>query len=190
MLGCRVHGGLGSIRDDDPAPRSGVDVDVVHADAGTPDDLEPLCALDESGIERRGGADDDRIELADDLGELGRRVLDDVEPALQEREPRVGDRLANEDRARRSDTRGVVVGLERSRSRHAPLDLGAALDQQRLDRRQRRRDVEHVVVADVPDAEHPRAELAVGTRDRDPEAVAKLEHELLRVDARQACGWR
>jgi hypothetical protein len=76
-----------------------------------------------------------------------------------------------------------VVGLERPSRRDPAFDLRATLDEQRLDRGQGRRDVEDVVVADVPDAEHPRCELAVRSGDGDAEAVAQLEHELLRVDA-------
>ncbi len=41
VLGRGVDGRLGGVRDDDPAARRRVDVDVVHADSGAPDDLEP-----------------------------------------------------------------------------------------------------------------------------------------------------
>ena len=76
------------------------------------------------------------------------------------------------------DTRRVVVRVERADGGLAANDVRAALEEQRLDRGEGRRDVEDVVVADVPDPEHPRAELAVRPRDRDPEPVAELEHEL------------
>src|SRR5262245_40191370 len=77
-----------------------------------------------------------------------------------------------------SDTGGVVIRLERPDRRNALLDRGPPLHEQRFDGRERGRDVEDVVVADMTDPEHPGAELAVRARDRDPEAVAELEHEL------------
>jgi hypothetical protein len=97
VLGCGVDRRLGGVRDDDPAARCGVDVDVVHADPGSPDDLETLCALDESGVERRGGANHDRVELADDLLQVGLRVLHHVESVVQERKAGGSDGLTNED---------------------------------------------------------------------------------------------
>ena len=47
VLGGRVDRRLGGVRDDDAAPRRSIDVDVVDADSGTPDDLELLTTLDE-----------------------------------------------------------------------------------------------------------------------------------------------
>ena len=184
MLGRGVDRRLRSVRDEDSAPCRRVDVDVVDPHAGTADHLEPTGSLDERRVDRGLRADDDRLEVSDDLGEVGVGVLDDVEAASQKLETGLCDRLADEDaRPSCSDTRGVVVRLERPDGGLAALDVRAALEEQRLDGRERRRDVEDVVVADVPDPEHARAELAVRARDRDPEAVAELEHELPRVHA-------
>ena len=79
VLGRGVDGRLGGVRDDDPAAGRGLDVDVVHADACPSDDLEAVCALDERRVDRRRRADDDRVVVADDRGEIRLRVLDDVE---------------------------------------------------------------------------------------------------------------
>ena len=79
MLGGGVDGRLGGVRDDDPAAGRRLDVDVVDADACPSDHLEAICALDERRVDRRRRADDDRVEVADDRGEIRLRVLDDVE---------------------------------------------------------------------------------------------------------------
>ena len=79
MLSCGVDGRLGSVRHDDPAAGCRLDVDVVHADACPSDDLEAVCVLDERRIDRRRRADDDRVVVADDRGEIRLGVLDDIE---------------------------------------------------------------------------------------------------------------
>ena len=79
VLGSGVDGRLGGVRDDDPAAGRGLDVDVVDADACASDDLEAFRLLDESRVDRRRRADDDRVVVADDRGEIRLRVLDDVE---------------------------------------------------------------------------------------------------------------
>ncbi len=56
-----------------------------------------------------------------------------------------------------SDTDGLPVRVERTRDRRSTLDLRTPLCEQDLDRGEGGRDVEHVVVADVADAEHPLA---------------------------------
>ena len=113
-------GRLGGVRDDDPAPRRRVDVDVVDPDSGAADHPQPLGPLDERGVERRRRAHDDRVEVADDRGEVGRRSPRRRRIGAQELETRLGDRLANEDakalvvrHARRR------VRLERARDRRA-----------------------------------------------------------------------
>ena len=79
VLGSGVDGRLGGVRDDDPAAGRGLDVDVVDADACPSDDLEAFCLLDERRVDRRRRANDDRVVVADDRGEIRLRVLDDVE---------------------------------------------------------------------------------------------------------------
>ena len=62
---------LGRIRDHDALARRRVDVDVVDADAGAADHLQPLGPLDQVGREFRRRADDDAVVVADHLGEVG-----------------------------------------------------------------------------------------------------------------------
>ena len=116
MLGRGVDRRLRGVRHDDPASRGCVDVDVVDADSGAADDPQSCRALDERGVERRRRAHDDRVEVADDLREVGLAVLDDVESPSQELEARVCDRLADEDSRpfRHARRRGTPRALARS----------------------------------------------------------------------------
>ena len=98
----RVLGGgddrrLGRVRDDDPAARRRLDVDVVDADPRAADHLQPVGLLDQRRVELRRGADDDRVVVADRLGEVAVRVHVDVEALAKQLEPGLGDRLADED---------------------------------------------------------------------------------------------
>ena len=119
-----IDGRLGRVRDDDATARRCVDVDVVDADPCAADDLQPRRALDERRVERRRRADDDRVEVADDLREVGVAVLDDVEAAPEELEARLGDRLADED-ARRSETRAASWYASSARSVATPGSIAA-----------------------------------------------------------------
>ena len=116
MLGRGVDRRLRGVRHDDPASRGCLDVDVVDADSGAPDDPESCRALDERRVERRRRADDDRVEVADDLREVGLAVLDDVEAASQQLEARFCDRLADENSGsfRHARRRGTPRALARS----------------------------------------------------------------------------
>src|SRR5207248_1308473 len=87
---------LRGVRDDDPASRRGLDIDVVDPDAGATDDLEALGPADEFCRDLRGGADDNRVVAADDLLERAVGVDVDVEPRAEELDARVGDLLADE----------------------------------------------------------------------------------------------
>ena len=124
MLGRGVDGRLRGVRDDDPAPRRGVDVDVVDADSRAPDDLEPARALDERRVERRRRAHDDRVEVADDLREVRVGVLDDVEAPFQELEARGCDRLADED-AQVGQTRAASWYASSARATATPGSIDA-----------------------------------------------------------------
>ncbi len=138
------------------------------------------------GVERRRRADDDRVEATDDRGEIGLGVLDDVESPPQQLETGARDRLADEDALAPAPqpTRAASWYASSARATATPCSIGAPRStSSSLDRRERGRDVEHVVVADMADAEHPRSELSVRACDGDAEAVAQLQHELLRVDA-------
>ena len=114
---------LGRVRDDDPSPGRRVDVDVVDPDPGPADHLEPARALDHLA----GQPVAERITIAvvavDDLLERRVGVDVDVEAAAQELDPRVGDRLADED-AHLRPLRDGAERLERRRRRTSRLDLG------------------------------------------------------------------
>ena len=58
---------LGRIRDDDPAARRGVDVDVVDPHSRPSDHLQPVGPLEDLGGQLRRGADDDRVVVPDPL---------------------------------------------------------------------------------------------------------------------------
>ena len=88
---------LGRVRDDDPAARRGLDVDVVHPDAGAADHLQLRPTLDQLGGQLRRGADHDRVVVADPLGEVAVRLDVDVEAVFEQLHARVGDGLADED---------------------------------------------------------------------------------------------
>ena len=97
VLGSRDNGGLGRVRDDDPAPRGRVDVDVVDPHAGAPDHLQAVGALDQVGGQLRRRAHHDRFVAADDLLERALGIDVHVEAGTEELDPRVRDLLANED---------------------------------------------------------------------------------------------
>src|SRR5439155_25912823 len=71
---------------------------------------------------------------------------------------------------------------ERAGNGDAALDVGPGLGQGELDPGERRRDVEHVEVADVPDSEDLALQRALAGGERDPEPVAEIEEELRAVD--------
>ena len=87
---------LGRVRDDDPAAGRGLDVDVVDANARATDHLQPVGPLQDSRVDLRRGADDDRVIAADRLREVAVRVHVDVEALAEQLDPRLGDRLPNE----------------------------------------------------------------------------------------------
>ncbi len=97
VLRCRNDGGLRRVRDDDPAPRGRVEIDVVDPDSRPADHLELRGFFDQAGVEVSAAADDDRVVVADPRCEVAVRVHVDVEPLPQEIDPRLGDRLPDED---------------------------------------------------------------------------------------------
>ena len=118
VLGGRHHRRLGRVRHDDAPPRRRVHVDVVDADACTPDHLEASRLLDEPRVDRRPRPHDDRVEVGDDRLELRAAVLDDFEAPAEELEPRLGDRLPDENpRSLRDLRHGLRRGTPRARSR-------------------------------------------------------------------------
>ena len=156
---------LGRVGDDDAAPRRGVHVDVVDPDARAPDHLQPVGPLDQVRVELRRRADDDRVVVADLLGEVAVRVHVHVEPLAEELDPR--RRRSARGRGRAAHAALVLVRLERARDGDAALDVGARLGERELDPGQRRRDVEDVEPADVADAEDLALERALARCERD-----------------------
>ena len=61
------------VHDHDAGPRRRRQVDVVHADPGTNDDLQALLAVEQFGRELRSAADDDPVRLLECLPHLLRR---------------------------------------------------------------------------------------------------------------------
>ena len=102
LLGGRDDRRLGRVRDDDPAPRRRLDVDVVDTDAGAADHLQVRRALDQVGRELRRRANHDRVVAVDDLLDRRRLILVDLELRAQQLDPRLGDRLAHEDAHRQA----------------------------------------------------------------------------------------
>ena len=96
MLGRGDDGRFGGVGDDHASLRSSREVDVVHADSGATDHLEPLGALKQIGRHLRGAPDDDRVVVADRLGQVAVRLDVDFEPLSQELDPCFGDRLPDQ----------------------------------------------------------------------------------------------
>ena len=100
VLGRRDDGRFGRVRDDDPAPRRRLDVDVVDADTGSPDHPQAHRAPDQLRRQLRRRPHDDRVVAVDDLREVALGILVHVEPRPEQIEPGRGDRFADEDARR------------------------------------------------------------------------------------------
>ena len=96
LLGRRDDGRLGRVRNDDPVPRRGFDVDVVDADPGPADHLEARRQLDQIRGQLRRGANHDRVVAADDLGDRRLSVLVHLELGAEQLDARLRDRLPHE----------------------------------------------------------------------------------------------
>ena len=94
-----------SVDDEDPALGSGLDVDVVEADARAPDDAELLSGGEELAVHLRRGPHDEGVIAADRreerlAGKVGAHVRG--EPRLREDgEAGLGERFGDEDAIRR-----------------------------------------------------------------------------------------
>ena len=106
-----------------PRLRCGGDVDVVDPHARAADHLQPLGAVDQVAGQLRRGADHDRVVVADALGEIAVRVHVDVEALAEEVDPRLGDRLPDED-ARATHT-GVCSKASSARVTATPRSTSA-----------------------------------------------------------------
>ncbi len=120
VLGGRDRVRLGGVGDHDPALGRGGEVHVVDAGAGAPDRAQALGAVDQVSGQLRSRADQDRVELADPLGELLVGPIEaelDVELLAQEVDAGLGDLLLDQ------DLWTIVHGALRASSRPAPARL-------------------------------------------------------------------
>ena len=101
VLGGRDHVGLGRVGHDHAALRGRIHVHVVHPHAGAADRLQALGAVQQVGVELRGRADQDAVELADAALELVLVPVDadlDLEAGVvQQLHAGVADLLLDED---------------------------------------------------------------------------------------------
>ena len=173
LLGCRDHGRLGRVGDDDSSAGRCFDVDVVDTDPGAADHLEPLGAADELGCELRRRADHDAVVPIDDL--LDRRLLVDVdlEARPQKLDPRLGDRLSNE------NAHGHRTAASYARPRGRRCSPGLELDTDRsqlgLERVEGKLDLADPDVTDVAEPEEAVDDVTVPAGDRDPVSIAQRE---------------
>jgi hypothetical protein len=68
----------------------------ARADPRAADHLEPLGAVDQAGVELRRRADDDRVVVAEPLGQVEVAVLVHVEARAQQLDAARSDRLTDE----------------------------------------------------------------------------------------------
>ncbi len=68
VLGDRHGVGARRVHDRDAEARRGLQVHVVHADAGAPDDAQLLRVLQQGGVRLHGGAHDQRVGIGDLTG--------------------------------------------------------------------------------------------------------------------------
>ena len=88
------------VDDHDPGPRRGVEVDVVDADPGPPDDDQPRPRGDQLGVDLDAAADDQRVVVGDDRAQLVARqpvTFVDLVVGPEEIDPLAGDLLSDED---------------------------------------------------------------------------------------------
>ena len=85
---------------DDPGPRRGVEIDVVDADPGPPDDGQPRPGGDQLGVDLDPAADDQCVVVGDDRAQLVARqpvAFVDLVVGAEEIDPLAGDLLSDED---------------------------------------------------------------------------------------------
>src|SRR5439155_16841410 len=124
VLRGREDRGLRCVRDNDPAARRRLDVDVVDSDARAADHLQPLAALDQVRGQLRRRPDDDRVVIADRLREVGLGVDVDVEALPEELDARLRDRFADEN-SRQVHTRAPSAYASRARVTATPRSMSA-----------------------------------------------------------------
>ena len=102
------------VHHDDPLPSGGRQVDVVDADAGPHDHLEPLLPFEQFGGELRGRANDDAVRLVESFADLfGRQAGADVDLDAglfaQQLQPCGGKVVGNQNAVHRKLVAGVGV---------------------------------------------------------------------------------
>ncbi len=100
VLGRRDRVAGRGIDDDDARAGRRLEVDVVDADPGPPDDGQPRPRRDELGIDLDLAADDQRVVVGQDRAQLvtrQARPLVDLVAGTQELDALLGDRLGDED---------------------------------------------------------------------------------------------
>ena len=193
----RVLGGGDDVRlrrvgDDDAALGGGLDVDVVDADAGAADHPQVVGAADQLGGQLRRRADQDRVVVADALGELLVGPVDaevDVEALAQEVDAGVGDLLLDEDLvllAERRSRGGSGTPASRNTRCAAPTPAPCSTSwpswpSDHLQAGERREDVERAEVAAVGDADDLALELVLAAVGGDAE-LAQRARDLAAVD--------
>ena len=100
VLGGRDRVAGRGVDDRDAGPRRRVEVDVVHADAGPPDDDEARAGGDQRGVDLDLAADDERVVVGQDRAQLVAGEADplvDLVMGAQELDALAGDRFGDED---------------------------------------------------------------------------------------------
>ena len=124
VLRCRDDGRLRGVRDDDPATRGRLHVDVVDPDTCAADHLQPLGPVDQLRGDVGGTSNDDRVVVGDLLLEWRVEVDIDLEAPAEEIDARVGDALADEDLHTRTPSKASSAAVTaKPRSMSAPASL-------------------------------------------------------------------
>ena len=103
MLGGRDRVAGRGVDDGDAGARRRVEIDVVDADAGPPDDDQARPGGDQLGVDLDLAADDERVVVGQDRAELvarQARTLVDLVVGAEELDALLGDRLGDEDPSR------------------------------------------------------------------------------------------
>ena len=118
--GDRVAGGC--IDDQHAGTGSGLDIDVVHASAGSPDDLEAGARLNDAGIDPRLAPHDEGVVLGNAGDQRGGALLQlnvNLGMLAQPSDPRLRDRIGDEDARHRAQA--TRLGSEDCRARRAAV---------------------------------------------------------------------
>ncbi len=165
------------VDDRDPGSRRGVEVDVVDADPGPPDDDEPRAGGDQLGIDLDLAADDERVVVGDQRGELLARAADplvDLVMRGEELDALAGDGFGDEDPhapapapAGRDDPERLERGALGGGDRGARRDRPAVRERDDLERAERPEDLLERDRAEVAEPEDLAGQLALAAGEDD-----------------------